>query len=150
MTATVWTRYDKWVKGQLDASETNLPLTFTTDTIRMMILTSAYTPNKATDGFRSDIVANEVSGTNYTARGILLSGKYVTLTSGVITIGAADITVSQSGSGFSTGQTLVIYKDSGTNSTSPLIAFNNVGSAFGNLVGDLSILINTNGILALN
>lgn len=150
MTVTAWTRFDQFVKTQLDGTGTGTPINFISDNIRMMILNASYVPNKATDATRADIVANEVSGTNYTSRGFLLGTKYCTLASGVVTIGAADINVSQSGSGFSTGQTLVIYKDSGTNSTSQLIAYNNVGSLFGNSAGALSILIATNGILAFN
>lgn len=41
---------------------------FDTDTFKVMLTTSAYTENKDTHGFRSD-VTNEVTGTGYTAGG---------------------------------------------------------------------------------
>lgn len=44
-----------------------------TDTFKIMLVTSAYTPNQDTHTFRSD-VTNEVSGTGYTAGGATLSG----------------------------------------------------------------------------
>jgi len=40
-----------------------------TDTFKVMLLTSAYTPNKDTHAKRSDVEANEVAGTGYVAGG---------------------------------------------------------------------------------
>jgi hypothetical protein len=40
----------------------------TTAAIKVMIVTNSYTPAAATHAFKSDL-SNEVSGTNYTARG---------------------------------------------------------------------------------
>lgn len=48
-----------WAKGNID---------FDTDTFKVMLVTSAYTPNKDTHDFRND-VTNEVTGTGYTAGG---------------------------------------------------------------------------------
>src|SRR5579872_5252486 len=50
------------------------------DTLKMMLLTSSYTPALDTDAQYSDISANEVTGTGYTAGGATLSGQAVTLT----------------------------------------------------------------------
>lgn len=44
-----------------------------TDTFKIMLTTSTYTPNQDTHVFRSD-VTNEVSGTGYTAGGNTLTG----------------------------------------------------------------------------
>lgn len=50
---------EMWAKGQID---------FDTDTIKVMLTTSAYTPNKDSHDYRDD-VTNEVTGTGYTAGG---------------------------------------------------------------------------------
>lgn len=50
---------ENWARGNVD---------FDTDTFKVMLTTSAYTENKATHAFRSD-VTNEVTGTGYTAGG---------------------------------------------------------------------------------
>lgn len=52
-----------WVKGQID---------FDTDTIKVLLATDAYVPNKDTHDFRDD-VTNEITGTGYTAGGITVS-----------------------------------------------------------------------------
>jgi|ERR1700733_1317548 len=53
---------------------------FASDTLKFMLLTSSYTPSQDNDGVYSDISANEVSGTGYTAGGVTLSGVTVTKT----------------------------------------------------------------------
>lgn len=52
-----------WVKGQID---------FDTDTIKVLLTTDAYVPNKDTHDFRND-VTNEITGTGYTPGGITVS-----------------------------------------------------------------------------
>jgi hypothetical protein len=51
------------------------------DTIKIMLVTSSYTPDLDAHDFRND-VTNEVSGTGYTAGGATLSGKAVTVVGG--------------------------------------------------------------------
>lgn len=48
-----------------------------TDTIRVVLLTNLYVPNKDTDQFWSDINANEFVGGSYTAGGLTLASKTV-------------------------------------------------------------------------
>lgn len=82
-----------------------------TDTIKVALVSSAYTPNMATDEFYSTISAN-VLGTSQT-----LASKTIAL--GVFD--AADVTFSAVTAG-STAKYLAIYKDTGLGSTSPLLA----------------------------
>lgn len=51
-------------------------LTWSSDTVRVMLLTSSYTPNIDTQAFVADIVANEVAGGGYARQS--LAGKAVT------------------------------------------------------------------------
>jgi hypothetical protein len=107
-----------------------------TDSIKVMIVTSAHTPVAATHATKSD-VANEVSGTNYTARGTAIAGVTLALDGSTAEWVHNDITWTQHASGFSNGRTFIWYKDSGSDATSPLIMFMTEGSDFGNVAGDL-------------
>lgn len=57
------------VKGNIDLD---------TDTIKVMLVTSSYTPNIDTHTKRSD-VTNEITGTGYTAGGVTLTSTVVTV-----------------------------------------------------------------------
>lgn len=58
--------------GQALAKALNKEIDFDTDSIKIMLTTSTYTPNFATHAYKSD-VTNEVTGTGYTATGQVLS-----------------------------------------------------------------------------
>ena len=96
----------------------NLPA----DTIKAMLVGSGYTPNQDTHVFRSD-VTSEITATGYTAGGKALANKtwvYDAATNGPV-FDADDLawTASQI-----TGvRHIVLYKDTGTPTTSPLIAY---------------------------
>lgn len=117
------------------------------DTIKVAFTTVTYSPTQATDSFWSTPQTNEVSGTNYTAGGSALASKTLNLASGTVTFDAADVTFTQNAAGFSNGQIVVLYKDTGTASTSPLIAYDNRGASFGNVAGDLTVQWNASGII---
>ena len=89
----------------------NPSIDFDTDTIKIALVGSGYTASQSADDFWND-ASSAVIGTPAT-----LASK--TVTSGVAD--AADVTFSAVASG-STVTQLVIYKDTGTSSTSPLIA----------------------------
>lgn len=94
---------EKLLSGSID---------LTTATIKAALVSSSYTPNLSTDEFWSTILANLLN----TAQ--TLGTKTVTL--GVFD--AADILFSAVTAG-STAKAVVLYKDTGSNSTSPLIAY---------------------------
>lgn len=56
----------------------NGSINLSSDTLKVMLVTNAYTPNVDTHTKRSDIT-NEVSGTGYTAGGATLANKTVTV-----------------------------------------------------------------------
>lgn len=95
-------------------------------TIKAMVLTSSYTPNKDAHDFRADLTAYEASGTGYTAGG-------VTITATVAQDDANDrVTVtfsvpSWASSSFS-GQYLGIYKEIGSAATDEIITLIDNGS----------------------
>lgn len=66
----------KWYgNGLLNLAKGGIDLD--TDTFKVMLTTSSYTPNQDTDDFRSD-VTNEITGTGYTAGGNTMAGVSVT------------------------------------------------------------------------
>jgi hypothetical protein len=93
-----------------------------TDTFKVMLCTSAYTPNQDTHVFRSD-VTNEITGTGYTAGGATLTGVAVTYdgASNQVRISWTDPTWSTASF---TARTAVIYKSRGGASTADeLVAY---------------------------
>lgn len=139
------TKYDNFLLGQMTGL-TNAVVDFDTDTIKAALHTNTYAPNYTTDAWFNN-VTNEVTGTNYTAGGATLSGVVVNLTTGTVKFDANDITWAQSGAGFSTARYAVIYKSTGTASTSRLICAVNFGVDVGNTVADLVLVFNAAGIV---
>lgn len=98
-----------------------------TDTIKCALTTSAYTVDIDTHDFFND-VTNEVTGTGYTAGGATLAstaGTYDTATDQA-RLDAADTSWTTS---TITARRAVVYKSTGTGSTSPLISFLDFGAA---------------------
>lgn len=123
-----------------------------TTTIKFALLTSAWTPNIDADQFWSDISANEVSGTNYTAGGVAISNRIVTSpSSGAVSIDGDDPPeFAQSATGFSNARYAVLYKDTGTSTTSPLICYYDLGSDRNNTDASLSFSFDASGILTVS
>lgn len=111
----------------------------------MALVTSSYTPNQDTHDFFDD-VTNEVSGTGYTAGGATLGSQAVTQddTDNEGVFDAADVTWSNS---TITARGAVLYKSTGTASTSPLIAYFDFTEDKSSSSGDFTISWNAEGII---
>lgn len=125
--------YDKYKKLALDAD-----LDLLVDNIKVVLVDSAtYTPNLNTDDFLDDIPVGERVAT---------SGNLASKTTTDGTFDAADITFTAVSGDVS--EFLVIYKDTGTAATSPLIAL--IDTATGIPVtpngGDITVTWNASGI----
>ena len=66
--------------GKAMLSILNKEVDLDTDTLKVMLCTSTYTPNQDTHQYKSD-VTNEVSGTGYTATGLAARPDQVVITS---------------------------------------------------------------------
>jgi hypothetical protein len=112
--------FNKWKELTLKGG-TSFPVDFDTDTIKVALVTSSYAPNQDTHDYFDD-VTNEVSGTGYTAGGATLASPTVTLdtVNDRVDFDAADTSWTTS---TITARGAVIYKSSGTPSTSPLIGY---------------------------
>jgi hypothetical protein len=119
-------------------------------TLKAAIVTAAYTLDQNLHDFWSDVSANEVSGSNYTAGGNACASPTWTGPdgSGVLTFDAGDPAAwLQHASGFSDGRRVIVYYDTGTGSTSRLVAYSNdFGADSGNVAGDFSVAFDAAGI----
>ena len=117
------------------------------DTIKVMLVTSSYTPNVDTHDFKDDIT-NEVTGTGYTAGGATLASKAVTQDD-ANDRGAFDAADTTWGSSTITARGAVVYKDTGTPSTSPVICYFDFTTDQISNNGNFTIQWHANGILLL-
>jgi hypothetical protein len=90
----------------------NKEVDFDTDSIKVALLSSSYTPNQTAHDYFDDVSTYEVSGTGYTAGGQALASKTVTLDTAnkVLVLDAADVTWANS---TITARYAVVYNDSG-------------------------------------
>lgn len=135
--------------GQFLQKALNKEVDFDTDTIKVALLTSSYSPNQDTHDYFDDVVANEVTGTGYTQGGIALSSKTSTYDSAnnVIILDAADVTWSSS---TITARYAVVYDDSpSTNGTKPLLGYVDFGSDQSSTNGNFTITWDATGIVRI-
>lgn len=133
--------------GSVIAKVFNKEIDFDTDTIKVMLLTSSYTPNQDTHDYLDDVVANEVTGTGYTAGGAALANKAVTYDSATNTtiLDADDTTWSSS---TITARYAVIYDSSpATNATRPLIGYVDFTSDQSSNAGSFTLTWDATGIV---
>jgi len=124
-----------------------------TNTFRMVLVTSAYTPNQSTHSTWTDVSANEVAaGGGYSTHGKLLTCT-VTRSSLVVTFDCDDQSWTSS---TITAKYAVIVKDADANgslaSTDALVAYCDLESGGGSISttsGTLSITINASGVFTL-
>lgn len=119
------------------------------DTLKVMLVTSSYTPNADTDDFITDASSAEVSGTGYTAGGATLSGVSVTQddTNNLAYLDASD--VSWATSTITNARYAVIYKDTGVPATSPILAVIDFGSNKSSSADTFLISWSASGIVSL-
>lgn len=121
------------------------------DVVKIALLDNTHTLDRALHDFWDDVSADEVTGTNYTAGGNEVASKTVTTTSNVTKWDANDpATWAQSGAGFSDARYAVLYHDTGTPATSPLIAYHDFVTDKGNVDGDLTIQLDAAGIATIS
>lgn len=123
-----------------------------TNTFRMVLVTSAHTPNQSTHSTWADMSANEATGTGYTSSGKLLTCT-VTRSSLVVTFDCDDQSWTTS---TITAKYAVIVKDADANgtlaSTDALVAYCDLetgGGSISTTAGTLAITINASGVFTL-
>jgi hypothetical protein len=126
----------------------NKEIDWDTDTIKVMLCTSSYTPDQDTHRYKSS-VTNEVTGTGYTAGGATLASASAAYTTGtnVLMLDAADTAWTSS---TITARYAVIYDATpGTDATRPLIAYVDFGADVSTTAGTFTITWDSAGIVTL-
>lgn len=118
------------------------------DDIYVALLTSSYTPDKDNHQYFSDVSADEASGTGYTSEGFLLTNTAINIdnTNDRAEYDADDI--SESGLTI-TYRYYCVFKNTGTPSTSRLIALIDTGSDQVIDASTLSVAWSADGIFYL-
>ena len=126
----------------------NKEIGWATDTIKCMLCTSSYVPDKNNHIYKSD-VTNEISGsTGYAAGGFTLSNKtisYDTNSSKAI-LDADDISVANVT--INNARYAVLYADTGNPETSPLIGYFDFGTDRGVTNGSFALSWSASGIFS--
>lgn len=133
--------YSKYRQALVSFSSAGLsaPVDLATDTIKIAAVTSSYTPNTTTDQFYTSISANVVGTPQTLTYASSTAGLYKSSNNPAFTVPAS-----------TTVTYLVIYKDTGTAATSPLLALFDTGTNIpytqGSSSGTLNVTMDaTNG-----
>ena len=135
--------------GNFLAKALNKEVDWDSDTIKVALVSSSYTPNQDTHDYFDDVSSYEVTGTGYTTGGQTLGSKTVTYDSAnnVIILDAADTTWSSS---TITARYAVIYDDSGATAASKaLIGYVDFSSDQSSTNGNFTITWDSTGIVRI-
>jgi hypothetical protein len=135
--------------GQAMAAAWNKEIDWDSDDIKVMLTTSAYSPNQDSHKYLSD-VTNEATGTGYTTGGQALTSKTVTYdaTTNTVVLDAADVTWASS---TITARYAVVYDNSGaTAGSKALIGYVDLVSDQASNNGNFTVVWDATGILRLS
>lgn len=132
--------------GQFWLSLANKELDLDTDTLKVMLCTSAYTPDRDTHRYKSS-VTNEVTGTGYTAGGATLQNVTVSYNAAAdaLVLDADDVSWASS---TLTARHAVLYDDTPA-TNKPLIGYVTFESDISSTSAPFQILWNASGVLRL-
>lgn len=136
------------VYGKAMLAMLNKEIDWNSDTIKVALCTSSYTPDQDTHDYFNDIT-NEVTGTGYTAGGATLGTPTATYTgaTNVAKFDGDDVTWSSS---TITARYAIIYDATpGTSATNPLIAYVDFGEDKSSSSGNFTITWDSGGIFTL-
>jgi hypothetical protein len=122
----------------------NKEINLLSDTIKLMLLGPGYTPNRGTHRYKSDVVAQEITGTGYTAGGNTVGAMANAIAANVYTISGAN--ASWPAATFSTNYAALYDSTPATDATRPLIGYVDFGGAQSPSAGTLSVTWNASGI----
>lgn len=127
----------------------NADIDFSVDTLKLLLVTSSYSPNIDSHDFRNDITNEVANGNGYTTGGATLSGVSVTQdsTDDEAVVDASDVSWTSS---TITARGAVLYKSrGGASSADELIAYFDFGSDKSSSNGTFTVAWAAEGILNL-
>jgi hypothetical protein len=131
--------------GNAPSKAFNGEIDWDSDTIKVSLHSSDYSPDQDADEYYDDVDNEIANGNGYTTGGATLASKTNTYTgaTNITKLDAADVTWSAA---TLTCRYAVIYKDTGTPSTSPLLGYIDFGEDVGSVSGDFKITWDSTGI----
>jgi len=136
VTATFYTRgLDKILNKEVD---------WGSDTIKVALTTSSYTPDRDAHDFFNDIT-NEVVGAGYTAGGVTLGSKTQTQATHTFQFDAAD--AAWAGSTITARYAIIYDAQTAVAATSPLLAYVDFGTDQSSSAGAFTITWDATGVL---
>lgn len=125
----------------------NKEIDWDTDTIKVALLTSSYTPSQDTHDYFDDVVASEVTGTGYTAGGATLAGKSTAYDGTTNKTKLSGATVQWPASTLTARYAVVYDATPGSDATRPLLGFVDFGANQSTSNTTFEIVWNAAGIL---
>lgn len=134
--------------GKFLQSLANKEIDLDSDTLKVMLCTSSYTPDQDTHRYKSD-VTNEITGTGYTAGGATLTGVTVTYDASTnkLTLDASDVSWPDS---TLVARNAVVYDATpGSDATRPLICYITFDADIPSTAAPFQIIWDAAGIASL-
>lgn len=134
---------------QMGGAASGVPVDLNTDTLKVMLVNATYAAltdaTKQGHEFISSVAPNEVAGAGYTAGGVALAGVTIAgdAATGKATIDANDVSIPNA---TITASGAVIYKDTGTPTSSPIVGYFDFGGAVSSTSAAFDIAWPANGI----
>jgi hypothetical protein len=127
----------------------NKEVDWDTDTINVLLCTSAYTPDQDAHDYLSDITGEVANGNGYTTGGATLANKTIGYTAGTNTVklDADDTTWAAS---TITARYGVVYASTGVAATSPLLGYIDFGADVSSTNGPFTLTYAAAGIFTAN
>lgn len=137
----------KWY-GRAFLSAFNKEIDIDSDSFKVMLCASAYTPDQDNHRYKSDIT-NEITGTGYTAGGLALTGVAITYTGGtnVIAIDANDAV--WTGATFTARYAVVYDATPATDTARPLLGYLDFGADVPSAGGPFTISWDPSGMVTV-
>jgi hypothetical protein len=125
----------------------NKEVDWDSDTIKVALLTSSYTPSQDTHDYFDDVVASEVSGPGYTAGGAVLTGKSMAYDPATNKTKLTGATVQWPASTLTARYGVVYDASAATDATRPLLGYVDFGTNQSTSNTTFEIVWNAAGIL---
>jgi hypothetical protein len=135
--------------GQFFNALANKEIDFNSDTIKVALLDNGHTPAQDTHNYFDDVVADEVSGTGYTAGGATLANAAFTYTGGTNVFKLDGDDVSWAASTITARYAVIYDSTPASDATRPLIGYVDFGADVSSSAGTFTITWAAAGIATI-
>lgn len=132
--------------GQSLVTVTNGEWSWMGGAVKGLLCTAAYVPNQDTHKYRSDLTSELPTGGGYTLGGIVLLGKQNPYAAATNTLALSASNIIFPAVTLSC-RYCILYVDTGTSGTSPLISYIDLGSTQSPASQDLQLAVNAGGLI---